>query len=430
MVYIGVFGAFIVRTISDVRYVHRRLSCSTFTAFMTVATWSIWWVIELVTYLLIAGSLCTRFFFMTASTDTVRVYRDEYPESLQSYAEASYAIILMDAYNTFLVYIRIFFFVRLHGKLNVLPKTLEKAAGYMLSILVISIIVLIAFALAGHVVYGSTVYSMATVSRSLKTLTLTIFEQGDFDNWLYDKPVWTSVYYTLFTVVCVQILFNMVTSVLARAYSDAKDERFDASELRHVSNVDSTIIATKALFPSFIGIFAKEIRYRAFYFVRLYEQWMEKPNVKRKRQLDVLRNPFTFYRFMDESLTLFEQGSPRQCGIASGNLVLTMALLRNEDKLTSVLQKRWNRSVAASSKSTGVTNLSVFGIKRPSLLGYVVASLPAGYFDEVYYWCVQTPMFFLNLSPADAVERLLESHSLWTLSADKYLELENDTSDC
>ena len=413
--YGAAFATFIFGTISTTRHFRRLLSCPWSTALGLVAA-DMWWCIELATYLLLAGSWATRFYFMSFGAGNVRAYRAEYPESLVSVAEAAFALTIMESIETFLIYIRIFYFVRLHAKLNVLPKTLAKASTHMLSILVISIVVLVAFALAGHVVYGATVLSMSTVTKSLRTLALTVFENGDFESWFADKPTWTVVYFTLFTLICVQVLFNMITSVLARAYSDAKDERFNPTELLHVSSVDSTVLGSNKIFSALL---LQEVQYRLLYFVRTVQRWRGDPHHARRRHADQLRNPYTFHRFMDETTTLLQQGSPRACAVAAGNLLVTVVLLRETNQRAAQSQLRWRNAVRRSP-----TRLQLFGIARPTLLRYVGDHLPPGSFDVAYFWCMKMPMLFLGVAPVDAAVDLLDAQAVWALSADKYLDLE------
>jgi hypothetical protein len=409
-------AAFVIDTVRMSRGYYRRHASTMTWAVVNVCLFDAWWLLECVNYLVFIAAWAGRFATMSSPGDAVSIFdTGSFPTALIYYAEANHVIIGFEFFNAFVTIAKSLYFTSLVSKLNIMPATLSKAAGTMFSVLVLSVVMLWGFALAGYTVYGSQSQSMWFVSDAFKTLILTFFGNNYFEEWFLGEPVFTIIYYALFTIICVQLLFNMITSVLANAYNEAKEERFDPTEYLLTVRNDPTLLVERSAIR-----FKRAIK-KSFFRLR-------SPSASWK----VLSRKLSFYRVMYEATMIAEQGSPREAAVAAAQLLSfirtshvldAMQLgLTDEEKLDRQATHMWH----AQGDRSGHAALAVYGRPLPRAMDYARQQFIGSTFDNVRFWCIDMPARSLGEAPVDAIRTVLDFNHEWKTAASAYLVVESD----
>mgnify|MGYP001559243589 FL=1 len=415
---------FLSTTVSRVRTHSERFALSLLRAFVQIVEEDIWWWMDLVNYVVFIFVWALRFASFGLSKNAVRLFDTvAYPDNLVAYSEIAYALTVMDCINALLVYVKIFYFVRLHPRLNILPVTLAKASRNMFSILVISFSLLTAFVLVGHIVFGAGVLSMSSVSRTFQTMSLTVFGDDDFDNLFRDKPVFSVIYFTAFVIICVSLMLNMVISVLQNAYGEAKDESFKPTRFRSIAAVDPTVLGSTWSESMHKNPFVEEIKYWGR---STHARVAGSPSDALRARLRCQR---TFYSLMAQLTLANDSGSAAQMSIAATNLLIVMY---HVDRMHAEHTKEhcsvaiWDPSRHHDSNDLAV---QVFGLPRPRLLDYAKELFVPGTFDEASFWCIELPTRSLRQTIEAVTIGVLEHNNAWKQEAKFYIDIEGASAD-
>ncbi|KAJ9453635.1 Polycystin-2 [Diplonema papillatum] len=154
-----------------------------------------------------------------------------YPPEYESVAYLGELATNVNAANALLVYLRVFYFLKMHPKLNVLTKTLDEAGAEIFSILVIFLVVFAAFALMCYVVYGHTDENYRSIPETIISLTLMLLGDFDYVALRDEHRIFTPIFYAMFQILAVFILFNMVIAVLIDAFAVVQSNKYKDLEL-------------------------------------------------------------------------------------------------------------------------------------------------------------------------------------------------------
>ena len=149
-----------------------------------------------------------------------------YPPQLDQVASLTYIGNTIDAMNAMLVYLRIFYFLKMHPRLSQLTRTIEHAEKEILGILCIFVLVFFAFACMCYVVYGHVDENYRTLPMSAISLMLMLLGNFDYVAMREAHRIFTPIVFALFQILAVFLLFNMVIAVLGEAFETVLDTQY------------------------------------------------------------------------------------------------------------------------------------------------------------------------------------------------------------
>lgn len=391
-------------TVTGVDQRRRERSTTIMKAFLGYVVDSGWWILELFIWMLLVSIVCLRFASWAAIN--VRVFDpSEFPNDLVLNAEVSYSLVVIEAITSFFICARVFYFVRLNPRLNILNKTLQLATKDMFAVLVLSFVILIGFTLAGNSVYGTQVKSMMTIPQCFATLALTFFGDDDFDNWFMAEVAFTVIYYALFVIIAVQLMFNMITSVLGNAYDEAKAGQFNFARLARAAEVDIAWLDR----PLSLGDLVPDAVTEVLYWLRRMCR-----RDSGQRLLLELENRRSFYSRLHNYSLLHEFGTPRESAEAAAQLLLTIhTVMKDIASQHRDLDGYW-----LSMKQQN--HVAVFGIDRVSISPLVRELVNNKHLaGRMLFWCVELPSVALRTSRLSLLSGTLEFHHEWKRSLEK-----------
>eukprot|EP00755_Sulcionema_specki_P011605 Sspe_Gene.7845::Locus_2660_Transcript_1_1_Confidence_1.000_Length_3518::g.7845::m.7845/K04990/PKD2L1; polycystin 2L1 len=201
------------------------------------ALWQFWVIFDMVNLTLFITTWVFRFYSWDKGLTSATILQtDYYPNSYETSAMATQVASLVAAGNGLLTFCRIFYFLQLHPQLNLLTKTLEKAASDLVGIVMIFIVVFIAFSLMSHVVYGLVIEDFRTFGQTVITLCRILIGDFDYEQLLTEQRIFTPVMFSLYNALAVFLLLNMVIAILDEAFSKVQDEKYMPGKLLQLMN--------------------------------------------------------------------------------------------------------------------------------------------------------------------------------------------------
>jgi voltage-gated sodium channel len=165
-----------------------------------------------------------------------------YPSSFEDMTWLFHTLTILDSMNALLCFIRIFYFVRLNEKLNVLTMTVEKALPSLIGIIVVFFVVFTGFALMASVAFGHVSENFKDWDASVSTLSRMLVGDFDYEALRSERRTFTGIFFVLYIVIAVFLLLNMIIAVLSSAFEEVESEKYDfAPILRVMSLVKSEL---------------------------------------------------------------------------------------------------------------------------------------------------------------------------------------------
>jgi len=250
--------------------------------------------------------------------------------------------------------------------------------------------------------------------------------------------VFAAIFYALFMIVAVQLMFNMIVSVLANAYGDAKEEWFDPNVLNRTLEVDATMVEReeKNTFLQF-QVFAE--LHTFYHRIRLA---LKMPNaadykngenhvdyvsqyraISKQRYGLTLTNKRKFFKQMHTLTAAIELGSPKQSGLAATDMLMTWKLIDENNRERIKKFELWSDFQKEDRESA-----KVFGIRRPRVLTYAQEKMNADLGESILFWCADMPARALGTTLGVQVTNLMPYNHVWRRIAKNYLK-EDDGDD-
>ena len=197
-------------------------------AFAWLEAASDFWVwFDCVNLTLFMAAWTMRFYLMHVSLSSNSLLQNVYyPPDYERIATLDKIAVSIDAMNAMLVYLRIFYFLKLNPYLNVLTRTVNIAKTEILGILVIFLLVFWAFATMCYIVYGHMDENYRTLPQSAISLTLMLLGDFDYVALRESHRIFTPIFFGLFQVLAVFLLFNLVIAVLGEAFEQVHREQY------------------------------------------------------------------------------------------------------------------------------------------------------------------------------------------------------------
>ena len=157
-----------------------------------------------------------------------------YPPGYDEIAYLSQFSDNINAINAMLVYLRIFYFLKLNPRLNLLTRTIGFARDEIVAILVIFAFVFVAFALMCYVVYGHVDENYRSLGDSARSLMLMLLGDFDYVALRESHRIFTPIFFALFQILAVILLFNMIIAVLGDAFNTIQENKYEGGELTEI----------------------------------------------------------------------------------------------------------------------------------------------------------------------------------------------------
>ncbi|KAJ9457164.1 Polycystin-2 [Diplonema papillatum] len=192
-----------------------------------------WVVFDFVNLSLLVVAWGFRFYWMSIGLPSSSVLTlNSYPDEWDSVGEVVSIIAQLEAINALLIFLRIFYFLRLNSKLNLLTKTIAKAKAELMGIVFIFLIVFIAFALMTHVVFGTVLYGYRDFTPTISSLLRMLLGDFDYTEMRNGRQSFAPILFVVFNVVANFLLLNMVVAVLNQAFASVQEEKYDPAKIK------------------------------------------------------------------------------------------------------------------------------------------------------------------------------------------------------
>ena len=190
-------------------------------------TSSFWTVFDFINYVIFFVVWGLRFIRIGyGKTGTPIVQNDWFPDEYETVARSTQIIAYLDSINGLLCVGRIFYFLRLNTRFNVLTKTVSRAATELVGLLFIFFILFMGFCLMGYVVFGHVVEDYRDLANTIGTLLRYLVGDFDFVTLRRERRIFAPAFFTLFQVLCFFLLLNMVIAVLSDSFEAIQNSKW------------------------------------------------------------------------------------------------------------------------------------------------------------------------------------------------------------
>eukprot|EP00759_Apiculatamorpha_spiralis_P028570 PhF_6_TR31137/c0_g1_i2/m.45597/K04986/PKD2; polycystin 2 len=214
-----------------------------------------WLGFDLLNLAIFIGVFALRFSWMAQGLGNGSpLQTSEYPQDYETVAALFATMSQLDAMNGLLCFIRIFYFLRLNQKMNLLTKTVDKALPELVGIVCIFAIVFAGFALMSLVAFGHVLEDFRDMPSTISTLSRMLVGDSDYVGMREERRVFTGIFYVLFMIVSVFLLLNMIIAVLSSAFEAVQEEKYDFGPILTIMNsVNSPELAERSIFTQIGG---------------------------------------------------------------------------------------------------------------------------------------------------------------------------------
>ena len=161
---------------------------------------------------------------------------DFYPRDYEDIAIEAELASYISAANGLLTFCRIFYFLQMHPQLNLLTKTVRKAANDLVGISVIFIIVFTAFSLVAYVIYGLQLEDFRSFQQTIVSLCRMLIGDFNYEELMNERRIMTPIIFSSYNALAVFILLNMVIAILDEAFSKVQSEKYVPRKLLSLMN--------------------------------------------------------------------------------------------------------------------------------------------------------------------------------------------------
>eukprot|EP00759_Apiculatamorpha_spiralis_P036088 PhF_6_TR36471/c0_g1_i1/m.53529/K04990/PKD2L1; polycystin 2L1 len=228
-----------------------------------------------------------------------------YP-NYEDIANVYHALSMLDAMNALLCFVRIFYYVRLNGRLNVLTNTVERALPSLVGIIVVFFIVFTGFALMGMVAFGHISEEFKDWDATVSALSRMLVGDFDYPALRAERREFTGVFFVLYIILCVFLLLNMVIAVLSDAFGEVEGAKYDFSPITSVMSMVKSELNAKNLitqvteFPIFLEF--RFWAYKFYYQSQRISGKIDEPTYDRAVEAISYQCPRMYWRFLENQL--------------------------------------------------------------------------------------------------------------------------------
>jgi len=127
--------------------------------------------------------------------------------------------------NTLLSFLKVFKYLQVSNRFNLLWITLGKAMHDLVSFLIIFSLFMIGFGMVGMLIFGPDIENYSTLSATLFTLFQMLLGDFDYDAMRIAAPLVAPIYFGTYIISVFFILMNMMISIIIMGFEQAKSEQ-------------------------------------------------------------------------------------------------------------------------------------------------------------------------------------------------------------
>ena len=165
-------------------------------------------------------------FMSLTESEKDEIYRGEVYGLLLCYVNHYSQTSLLISCNALLSWLRLFKFVSLSPRLNLLSETIKEASADLIALLIYIFLVTHAYALCGMTLFGPYIVEFSTYSLAFTLLLRWLLGDFDYSSFL-DHDLWkfsifTTILFWSYIFLCWLLLLNMVISIISDGFNNAK----------------------------------------------------------------------------------------------------------------------------------------------------------------------------------------------------------------
>jgi polycystin 2 len=137
-------------------------------------------------------------------------------------AQKYYTIAVFSAFNAFIGFLKIFKYLQLSHRLNVLWVTLKKAFWDISSMFIVFMLIILGFATTGHLIYGTNMREYHSLISSISTVLRLSIGEINYSELLKVNSYFTPVFITSYIFMVVFVMMNMFIAVISEYFIRVK----------------------------------------------------------------------------------------------------------------------------------------------------------------------------------------------------------------
>eukprot|EP00656_Telonema_subtile_P013049 TRINITY_DN16615_c0_g1_i1.p1 TRINITY_DN16615_c0_g1~~TRINITY_DN16615_c0_g1_i1.p1 ORF type:complete len:639 (-),score=164.91 TRINITY_DN16615_c0_g1_i1:53-1969(-) len=149
---------------------------------------------------------------------TLSTWTNHYP--FTSHAEL---VRQLNALNLFLSFFKLFKYMQLSVRLNILWLTMRQARPFLVGFTFMFLLVFFGFALTGFVLFGSRHVQFASTFRSIRALFGFLFGDFDYTEMRTQQPMLAPLFFYGFLIIVLFVMINIFIAILNNSFSDVSD---------------------------------------------------------------------------------------------------------------------------------------------------------------------------------------------------------------
>jgi hypothetical protein len=188
---------------------------------------SVWTLLEIANLVIFVVALVFHFEWYAACADYVKRIPeqdpDHHPEELNYIMNIFYGEIFANACNSVLSFLKILKFLKMNSKLNILTRTMGRAAENIVGVIAIFFLIMTAYALSGVQLYGSVLFEFRNVDSAMSVLFRALMGDFDYEELRNKNRATTFLYFWSFIVIGLFVMLNFITAIIGSAYEQEQD---------------------------------------------------------------------------------------------------------------------------------------------------------------------------------------------------------------
>ena len=124
--------------------------------------------------------------------------------------------------NTLLAFLKVFKYLQVSNRFNLLWITLGKAMHDLVSFLVIFALFMLGFSIVGMLIFGPDIEAYSTMTQTGFTLFQMLLGDFDYDAMSTSSPLVAPFYFAIYIITVFFILMNMMISIIIMGFEQAK----------------------------------------------------------------------------------------------------------------------------------------------------------------------------------------------------------------
>lgn len=159
--------------------------------------------------------------FSVIDNQKILLQQDRYID-LFNLAQKYYTIAVFSAFNAFIGFLKIFKYLQLSHRLNVLWVTLKKAFWDIISMFIVFMLIILGFSTTGHLIYGSNMIEYHSIISSISTVLRLSIGEINYSELLKVNSYFTPVFITSYIFMVVFVMMNMFIAVISEYFIRVK----------------------------------------------------------------------------------------------------------------------------------------------------------------------------------------------------------------